>query len=219
MRLNNLIVPYGKRVSLILSDGTKIWLNSGSRLVYPAVFEGKTREIFVEGEIFLEVSVNRKKPFVVKTSELVTEVLGTNFNVNAYKDEKNHSIVLVTGSVAVKNKTGKASTALKPNQMYDYDVDSRQYSVRDVDIYDYICWKYGFFHFTNEDLSTVLERLHKYYNIDIEYERQDIAGITVSGKLDLKENIENVLSSVALTGDFQYEMKENKIIIRKNDAS
>ncbi|MDR2774867.1 MAG: DUF4974 domain-containing protein, partial [Tannerella sp.] len=201
--------------SIILSDGTKIWLNSGSRLIYPSVFDGKTREIFVEGEIFLEVSVNREKPFVVKTSELVTEVLGTNFNINAYQDEKNHSVVLVTGSVAVKNKTGKTPAALKPNQIYDYDTDGRQYSVREVDIYDYICWKYGFFHFTNEELPTVLERLHKYYNIDIVYERQHFAGTTVSGKLDLKDNIGNVLSSVALTGDFQYEMRDNKIIITK----
>jgi ferric-dicitrate binding protein FerR (iron transport regulator) len=211
--LNNLIVPYGKRTSVVLSDGTKIWLNSGSHLIYPTVFEGKTREIFVEGEIFLEVAANREKPFVIKTGELVTEVLGTSFNVNAYRDEKHHSVVLVSGSVAVKNKTGKTATVLNPNQMYGYDAENGQYSVRDVDIYDYICWKYGFFHFTNEELPVVFERLHKYYNIPIEYDRQQISGITVSGKLDLKENIDNVLRLVALTADFRYETREDKIVI------
>ncbi|MDR0835218.1 MAG: FecR family protein [Tannerella sp.] len=214
-QLSTLIVPFGKRTSVILSDGTKVWLNSGSRLIYPAVFEGKTREIFVEGEMFLEVAANREKPFVVKTGQLLMEVLGTSFNINAYGDEKNYSVVVVSGSVAVKNKTGKTSAVLKPNQMYDYDADNGQHTVQDVDIYDYICWKYGFFHFTNEELSAVFERLHKYYNINIEYDKQQISDITCSGKLDLKEDIENVLNSVALTADFQYEIRDDKIIITK----
>jgi hypothetical protein len=211
--LNQLIVPYGKTSNVVLSDGTKIWVNSGSRLIYPSVFAENKREIFVEGEIYLEVAKNENHPFVVKTGELEINVLGTSFNVSAYKGEEKQSVVLVTGSVSIKNKDKKETVKLEPNQLYDYATDSRLYHIEKVDIYDYICWKYGFFHFKSEELITVLEYLRKYYNVNIEYNRREIANVLVSGKLDLKENITDVLNLVALTADIQFKKQEDKIVI------
>jgi hypothetical protein len=212
-KLNQLIVPYGKTSSVILSDGTKIWVNSGSRLIYPSVFAENKREIFVEGEIYLEVTKNEKHPFVVKTGDLEINVLGTSFNVSAYKGEKKQSIVLVTGSVSVKNNTKKEAVQIEPNEIYDYETDSREFHIEKIDIYDYICWKYGFFHFRSKELITVLEHLRKYYNVNIEYDRREIANVLVSGKLDLKENITDVLNLVALTANIQFEKRDDKIVI------
>jgi ferric-dicitrate binding protein FerR (iron transport regulator) len=211
--LNQLIVPYGKMSSVVLSDGSIIWINSGSRIIYPAVFTGNKREIFVEGEIYLEVTENREKPFIVKTSALEINVLGTSFNVQAYKGENEQDVVLATGAVSIKNNDTKEKFHLEPNQIYDYKSDKRLSNIEKVDIYDYICWKYGFLHFRSKELSTVLERLRKYYNVNIEYNRKDVESVLVSGKLDLKENLHDVLDLIALTAKVRFENRENKIVV------
>jgi hypothetical protein len=211
--LNQLIVPYGKMSSVVLSDGSIIRINSGSRIIYPAVFAGDKREIFVEGEIYLEVAEDRKKPFIVKTSALEINVLGTSFNVQAYKGENEQAVVLATGAVSIKNNDTKEKFHLEPNQIYDYKTDKRLSNIEKVDIYDYICWKYGFLHFRSKELSTVLERLRKYYNVNIEYNPEDVENVLVSGKLDLKENLHDVLDLVALTAKVRFENRENKIVV------
>jgi ferric-dicitrate binding protein FerR (iron transport regulator) len=212
-QLNQLIVPYGKTSYVMLGDGTKIWVNSGSRIVYPSVFNPDKREIFVEGEIYLEVAKNEHCPFFVKTDLMEIAVTGTSFNVQAYKDDFSQKVVLVSGSVSVVNAAKNESIHLLPNQIYDYNRNTNTSRVEDVEIYDYICWKYGFFHFQNEELVTVLERVKKYYDADIEYNRQELANVKVSGKLDMKENISEVLNLVALTTNIRFEINENNKII------
>jgi len=213
-QLNQLIVPYGKSSSVVLSDGTKIWVNAGSRLIYPTVFSENKREIFVEGEIYLEVARNEHLPFVVKTDVLEVEVLGTSFNVQAYKGETNQSIVLVTGSVSVRNSARKDAAKLIPNQMYSYEGKSQKSTIQKVDIYDHICWKYGFLHFESEKLGTVLDRLGRYYDLGIEYDVDQTKNILVSGKLDLKENVADVFKSIALTAPFDFEIANKNVKIK-----
>ena len=103
---NQLIVPNGKRSTLILEDGTKLWVNAGSRIVYPVTFADKKREIYVNGEVFLEVTPDKKRPFIVKTKEMDVQVLGTSFNVMAYETDESSSVVLVTGAVQVNPSDG-----------------------------------------------------------------------------------------------------------------
>ena len=106
--LNKLVVSYGKRARITLCDGTKIWANAGTVLLYPTYFEDKKREIYVDGEIYIDVTPNPEKPFIIKTSDMGIKVLGTSFNVSAYRDDAEKSIVLVTGKVEVAASNGEA---------------------------------------------------------------------------------------------------------------
>ena len=134
---NQLIVPVGKRSTVTFSDGTKIWVNSDSKVIYPVVFSEKEREIFVEGEIYLEVSKDEKKPFIVKTRQMNIKVLGTQFNVTAYDNEKDMQVVLVSGKVEIKSGN-KHKEILSPNEMFRYDKEINQGTVSRVDIDDYV---------------------------------------------------------------------------------
>lgn len=116
---NQLIVPVGRRSSITFADGTRLWVNSGSKVVYPVKFAKEKREIFVEGEIYLHVSRDEQKPFIVKTHQMDIKVLGTQFNVTAYENEANMQVVLVSGKVEVN--LDKCKNVLAPNQMFSYD--------------------------------------------------------------------------------------------------
>jgi len=203
-QLNQLYVPYGKTTHVVLNDGSKIWVNSGSRLIYPSSFTEHKREIYVEGEIYLEVARDEKTPFIVKTDLLEVIVLGTSFNISAYKSDEHQSIVLVTGAVSVKETGKKAKTTIKPNQEYMFVKDENTSYIKEVDVLEYIGWKYGFISFTKESLSNVLRKIERYYNVPIHYKREETDHISVSGKLDLKENIEETFRIVSITAPIDY---------------
>ena len=191
---NQLIVPKGKLSTLLLSDGTKLWVNAASHVVYPVVFDREKREIYVKGEVYLEVARNESVPFIVKTDRMEIEVLGTSFNVKSFDAiEENSDVVLVTGSVNVRTESGK-KTELKPNQRFSYAKDGKS-TIENVDVYDYICWKDGLMRFKSENLSNILKRLSDYYGKDICWGKE-IEDLKCSGKLDLKEDMENVLDGL-----------------------
>lgn len=211
--LNQLYVPFGKTTSIVMSDGSKVWVNSGSRLIYPSTFTGNKREIYVEGEIYLEVSKNEKMPFIVRTDMLEINVLGTSFNVSAYKNDTDQSIVLATGSVSVKETTQKTSAMIKPNQKYTIEKSTKKSSLQQVDVFDHICWKYGFLVFENESLSNVLKKIQRYYDAQIIFNPSETNLTSVSGKLDLKEKIEETFRIVSIAAPIDYKIQEKEIII------
>lgn len=202
--LNHLIVPKGRRASITFSDGTKLFVNAGSHVIYPAVFEKKKREIAVEGEIYLEVSKDPSRPFFVKATGFDVKVTGTAFNVCAYKDAA-ASVVLVEGSVEVKTGTDE-KVRLHPNQLVD--LQNGRAEVREVDVFEYICWKDNMMLLTRRRAGEVLERLARYYGRTIGY-APEVSEIPISGKLDLKENLEDVINTVCLSLALTYETKEN----------
>lgn len=210
---NQLVVPYGKTSNIILSDGTKIWVNSGSCVIYPSVFSGQKREIYVEGEIYLEVAHNSKVPFVVKTDKLEVNVLGTSFNVSAYKNDDNQTIVLATGSVSIHEINKRNITTIRPNQKFTFDNATSKANTENIDVLNYISWKYGFLIFEKENLNNILKKIERYYNIPIICQTQQINHITLSGKLDLKENIEETFRIISITAPIKYQIEKNKIII------
>jgi len=191
---NQLVVPAGKRSMLTLSDGTNVWINSGSKLVFPVNFDKKIREVFVEGEIYLDVTPDAERPFVVHTKALDVTVLGTTFNVSAYTDQPDLQVVLVSGEVAIQ-KNGDAKEILKPNQMYSYNENRDEFSISTVDALDYIAWKDGYYVFYSQDLGTVFSRLSKYYDAQFLWDEK-IKNLVCSGKLDLKEDLQEVLNSL-----------------------
>lgn len=191
---NQLITPYGKRSVVTFSDGTKAWVNAGTKLIYPAEFSKGKREIYVDGEIYIEVVENKKQPFVIKTSQMDIEVLGTKFNVSAYEADKTKSVVLLSGSVGISSSTHKKHIVLKPNQKYS-DIESF-HTVENVDASIYILWTQGLYQFESEKLANIITRLERYYGIRIECDTA-IAELKCSGKLDLKDDIHKLLEELS----------------------
>jgi len=207
---NQLVVPFGKRAFLTLSDGSKLWVNTGTTVIYPVTFDKDRREIYVEGEVFAEVAHDTKRPFIVKTDKLDVQVLGTVFNVTAYKDDKQCSVVLVSGSVNVKPGKGKA-TLIKPSQMYAYTDQSA--TLREVDVENYVSWKDGIYIFKNEPIEDILLRLSRYYNVTMKLPSSP-SGISCSGKLELKDDLNELLNGLSEITSMSFGVKDEEYRIK-----
>jgi transmembrane sensor len=198
--MNQLVIPYGKTSEILLPDGTHVFLNAGSRLIYPDFFADKNREVFLVGEAYFEVVHNEKQPFVVQTTDVRVRVLGTQFNVSAYPSENIIETVLSSGKVRLEqNNTGMFSetTELVPGQLAAFNKTKRTTRLKEVDIENYTLWKEGLLKFESTDLSRVVKKLERYYNIRFKYNDPFLGGIKISGKLDLSDSREFVLENVA----------------------
>ena len=214
VEMHTLLVPYGRRTSLILADGTKVCLNSGTRVDFPSEFRGKTREIRVEGEVYIDVAENTKKPFIVHAKDVHIQVYGTSFNVAAYKEEEAVTVVLVEGSVAVK--TNDERVELLPNQKMV--VTESDCTLEEVEVNNYISWVKGVLVFEETPMLDILRKVGKYYNMYFE-ESTDIAlnERTCSGKLYLSTSVDSVMVSLSSISATHFERNENNIYIRKKD--
>lgn len=192
---NQLIVPFGKRSMLTFAEGTKIWINAGSRVVYPVNFQSDKREIYVDGEVYLEVTEDRDRPFHVRTKEMSVKVLGTSFNVMAYQKDSVQNIVLVEGSVEV-NSTDNGNTILSPNEMCRFINGEKE--VKIVNVADYTSWISGIYQYESELLGTIVKRLSRYYGEDITCS-PSVYNLSCSGKLDLKEDLQQLLNGITHT--------------------
>jgi len=205
---NQLVVPAGKRSMITFKDGTKVWINHSSKLVFPVDFEEHKREIFIEGEVYLDVSHDPERPFIVHTNAIDINVLGTQFNVSAYTDQTNLQVVLVKGEVEV-NKNGMYKEILKPNQMFSYNEERLDYYISTVDVREYIAWKEGYYTFNHQGLGIVLAKLSKYYNVNF-YLEENVKNLSCSGKLDLKNNLQEVLNVLEKTAPVEIRKTSEK---------
>jgi ferric-dicitrate binding protein FerR (iron transport regulator) len=153
---------------LILSDGTKIWLNAASSVTFPTAFSGKERVVTVTGEAYFDVVHNAKQPFKVKVKGQVIEDIGTQFNINAYDDEPAMKTTLIEGSVKISE--GSSTRFLKPGQQAVALKDDHKLTVKNADIAEEIAWKNGLFFFKNADLQTVMRQLSRWYDVTIQYD-------------------------------------------------
>ncbi len=209
---NQLITPKGKRSVLTLHDGTKVWINVGTRVVYPKEFSNKNREIYVEGEVFIDVTKDENRPFIVRTSKMNLRVLGTTFNLSAYSNETVHTVALVSGSIQVEiNQENKV--VLKPNQLLASA--GEKYTVKDADVSSYMLWKDGIYKFNGAKLSVVFERLSKFYGKEIIC-NIDLKDLKCSGYLDLKNDIGTVLENLSFIIPFDVKYENQKYIIVKS---
>ncbi|WP_423126631.1 FecR domain-containing protein [Gaoshiqia sp. Z1-71] len=216
--MNQLIVPFGKQAKIVLADRTEVWLNAGSRLVYPAAFDGNKREVQLQGEAFFQVSSDKSKPFIVETSNSSIKVLGTSFNVKAYPDETVEETVLVEGSVSLnlgKTLLGK-NVLLKPDERVVVASSDNSYSVSKVNVTNYISWTEGVFVFNDEPLPSVLMRISRFYNVGIRWTK-DVENRKISGKLDLKDDFQRVLNALTLISDGNYTEEDKAVFFRLNE--
>ncbi|SNZ01000.1 FecR family protein [Flagellimonas pacifica] len=216
---NTLIVPFGRRSQIELSDGSKVWLNSGSKLVYPVIFKGKNREVYLEGEGIFDVVHNKKQPFIVKAENHEIEVLGTTFNVSNYPDDDYISTTLKSGSVQINYKgnsfLGRTKTMqISPGTQAVYTKTASAISAEKVDVDKYFSWRQGVFIFKRDNLKYIMKRLSRYYNVDIVINDKILEKQTFSGYLDLKEDVGNVVKIIKETANFEYAKQNgNQIII------
>lgn len=219
-KMNEVVIPFGSKSQLVLPDGTKVWLNAGSRMAFPNKFSGKKREVFLEGEAYFEVTHNADVPFLVNTNDISVKVLGTKFNVSAYKTDKQTETVLLEGKVTVKDisSTGfmKKETALAPNQKASFDKQNKTIQVKDDPDADFaIAWTEGWFKFSQQSLNGVLNKIQRYYNVQFQYESDFSTNDLISGKLDLKESIGDVMTALSDVANIQYRINGDKIQIEK----
>lgn len=205
IQMNQLIVPHGKRSYILLADNSKIWVNAGSQVVYPSHFSKDKREIYVDGEIYADITHNPKWPFVIKTQNIKINVLGTKLNVQAYRDDKVQTVVLVQGAVNVA-RTESEIYKLEPNQMYY--LSNNQSGIQDVDVLNYISWKDGYYYFKDEKLGIILQRLSRYYGVKVEY-TPEVYSLLCSGGLDYKDNIKQILDGICLSAPVSYKILDN----------
>ena len=212
--LNSLIIPFGKRSDLILADGTKIWLNSGTVLEFPAQFDENERVINLKsGEIYLEVKHDDNKPFYVITQDIRVEVHGTSFNVTSY-DNLNSTVILVEGHVSLRKNGVNRSVSLYPNELAVYNSESLEFDKKEVNVEDYTSWKDGYLSLNKTPMTEVLKRISRYYNLSFNYDNSvELQNRSCTGKIQLSENLENVMTTISLLTSTSYEIENNRIYI------
>lgn len=212
MEWNTLTIPRGGYYQLALSDGSQVWLNSGSSITYPVAFSGPDRIVKISGEVYFEVNRNEKKKFkvIVSRNDMEIEVLGTHFNVNAYNDESAVTTSLLEGSVRITNGDRKA--LLKPGQQSRLYADNKLI-VSAGDVEQSIAWKNGYFHFDGAGIKDIMRQLSRWYDIDITY-RDSIPVREFEGQIPRNALLSEVLQMLAVS-NVKFRVEGKNLIIGK----
>lgn len=216
---NQLIIPYGRTSQVTLTDGTRVFLNAGSRLVYPEVFAGSTREVMLSGEAFFDVKVDTKSPFIVQTSDLRIRVLGTRFNLSAYPSDNFVEAVLTSGKISLaRNDAGffDKPVELVPGQLASFNRKTMETSIRIVDTDNYTLWTEGVVKFESTHLNRILKRLERYYNVNFQFMDPMLGTLRISGKLELDDELSETLERVALAAKVRIEKSQEGFYVVRN---
>ncbi|UGU17432.1 DUF4974 domain-containing protein [Sinomicrobium kalidii] len=214
---NTLKVPYGKKFDVLLSDGTRVFLNAGSSLKYPVRFlEGKQRQVFLEGEAYFDVVHDSKTSFMVGTQELDVEVYGTRFNVSNYASDAAINVVLIEGAVGLNTKTNESENTvrLEPGFKGTFDKTGKTLATGKVDTTLYTAWMNNNLVFRNTPFKTIIKQLERQYNIVIINNNKQLGEEAFNATFETKkETIEQVFEYFSKIHDVDYQIFNNKIII------
>lgn len=208
-------VPYGEKKLIVLPDSSKIWINSGSIIIYPEKFVGDTRTIYLNGEANFSVTKNPDKRFIVSTNNLNIEALGTIFNVRAYLDLPKITATLEEGKIKVETKTGPVqSMILKPNEQIIYDNKTQYLSKQIVDAKRVAMWKDGYLIFQEASFGDILHAIEKRYDVVIHFDAGKYEGRTFTVRFSPEETLPETLDILKeIIRDFNYKIKSNTIYI------
>jgi len=213
--LNHIIIPYGMQSEVMLQDGSHIYLNSGSKLSYPAKFIKNEREVYLSGEAFINVKEDKQRPFYVYTDDVKIRVLGTSFNVSSYSNDKTTQIVLLEGKVRIrKNNFLSKGLDIKPGERCVYTKVNSAFTTDKVDVRLYSSWIHGYLIFNKAPLEEVTKKLERFYNQKIMVSKE-LHNITFSGKLDLNEEIENALEYISFASSLKIDKEKECLILKK----
>ncbi len=207
MVYNTAETPLGMRSSLTLPDGTKVWLNAGSKLSYPINFSSKFRAVSLEGEAYFEVVKDKKWPFLVHSGNMNVLVSGTTFNCNAYPENSLIETVLVEGQVTVVNESATISKELFPNEMASFSKREQRITKSKVNPEKYIAWKSGKLMFREDKMNLVVEKLERWYNVEFEIKDKEIADYVYTATF-IDESLDQVLKMLSLSAPIRYSVSE-----------
>lgn len=220
--MSEISVPKGNRTSVILPDGTKVWLSNGSRLLYPEKFVGASRNVELEGEGFFEVTHDKNNPFIVNVGKHRIKVLGTKFAVVAYPDEDNVKAELISGKIQFDIQVGDTedsykSYEVKPMSSLVYNKTSgKMYESTIPDgFYDY--WQNGIYRFKDERFDSLAKKIARIYNVEIVFGDEELKSRIFTGTLSVDDNIYTLMEAfkIASGKPFEYSFDRGKIYINK----
>lgn len=213
MKYHTLTVPVGGEYHFTMADGTRIWVNSSSEVRFPDHFSGEKREIYIEGEVYLEVARDEEHPFIVHTGENQVKVLGTKFNLTAYPEEPKVVTTLVEGSVEFKNIS--SGVRLKPGEQSTLDKETNKLEKQKVDASVYTSWVTGTFEYERMPLSDISRQLSRWYDVQFVFEAQEFRNHPFTGIVKRDQSLEDVLSMIGKTTNIRFEISERTIIIKR----
>lgn len=215
---NYLTIPRGGQFQIKLADGTKVWLNSDSKLKFPVAFvEGSLREVeLIYGEAFFDVSPSSEHKgakFKVLNKNQEVEVLGTEFNIKAYKDEDKIYTTLVEGKVAVSGFNSKKY--MVPNQQTIINLKNGDITINPIDAYNEVLWTKGIFSFKSKNLKEIMTVMSRWYDVQVVFQNTELEKVKFNGVLSKNDNIKEILTIIKKTNFInEYEIKDQKIIIK-----
>lgn len=215
---SEIIIPKGRVFRLVLSDSTVVWLNSNSKLRYPKKFIKKSlsRSIELEGEAFLKVAHNAQIPFVVKTNGVDVEVLGTQFNVSSYPNDKTIKTTLIEGSVKVVNTNKRDNfLVIKPSYQASFNKEELHLQTKKVNTLEYVSWINKRIVFDNTPFNELTSRIERTYNVEIINQNNRIENEHFTGEFDI-ETIDVIFKALSASAKFEYEINDNIITIKPN---
>lgn len=213
IQYNTLITPKSKVFNVVLSDGTKVWLNASSAIKYPTQFSADSRTVYLTGEAFFDVTKDANRPFIVSTNDMEIEVLGTSFNVMAYPEDNLVEATLVTGEVKVK--TSNSNCVLKPGKQAKLDRNLESLKEVPVNTDLYTSWKDGKYIFEYVNIETVMTKLSRWYGMNITFQNEKDKNFHFTGTLHKYDDIRQTLHIIELATNVKFEIKENEVLVSK----
>lgn len=211
---NSIEVPIGQRTCLRLADGTTVWLNAKTKFSFPGRFNKDIREVSLDGEAIFNVARNERAPFIVKAQKYNVRAAGTEFNVYAYDNSDVLEVTLVNGKVLLeKNESKEKAVELHPDQIAIYNEHNKSLEIKTIDTKESIYWKDGIYSFNNQPLSSIIQRLERYYEVTIDVRDPEILESKFTGKFRYSDPIEVILEVIRKSMSFTYNKKGNNITI------
>jgi ferric-dicitrate binding protein FerR (iron transport regulator) len=204
-------VDIGQKTNMQLPDGTQIWLNSASSLLYDNTYNKKDRIVYLQGEAYFEVSKDKKRPFIVKMDAVSVEATGTSFNIKAYPDDDYVTTTLIEGSVRVSNPF--QSDLLAPNEKLAFSKSNRQFTKSVLlDAEKNTSWRNNQLAFEQERLEDIAKVLERMYNVHVQFDSENLKNIRFSGKIK-NNNLESVLQLIAFVSPIRYSMGSDSTVV------
>jgi transmembrane sensor len=209
-----IIAGYGEKAEVVLPDGSRVWINSGSKITYNDEFNRKQRPVYLEGEAYFEVTKDKERPFIVKTESMFVEALGTSFNIRSYSEDQQAFAVLIEGKIKV-SASGQEQI-LSENQRAIFNKSTQTLTTDMVRSGDFVQWKSGNLYFDNQSFEDIARTLSRIFNVDIQFASDKLRSIRFSGTLGMS-SIRNTLDILSLTSPMRYEMQGTTIKLYYRD--
>lgn len=210
---HELYVPVGGEYYLLLNDGSKVWLNAGTRLKYPPTFSNDERLVYLTGEAYFDISKDQKRPFKVICSNSEISVLGTEFNVCNYTDDATSAVTLARGSVSIKATGSGEQLNLSPGEQAVLSNQTAHLNKHQVDIRLYCSWKDGELFFDHTRLEEIMKRLSKWYDVSVDWKSPQLKNLTISGEMKKYESLNEILELLQMTQNMKFKIEGRNIIV------